>query len=143
MEVPRKDPNLQEALDLLDARFVEAEGDPDVAYSLLTSFELNFIDEEIYKCLDFRYYAENYHIINSKHKGFVTLYPFWDSQEIFYAKIIQIQLEGRPVKIIVLKARQLWPLNHKRGTTFPSHYFYRRLQFSGGGAGPRAGGLLV
>jgi hypothetical protein len=107
MEVPRKDPNLQEALDLLEARFIEAEGDPDVAYSLLSTFELNFIDEEIYKCLDFRYYAENYHIINSKHKGFVTLYPFWDSQEIFYAKILEIQLEGRPVKIIVLKARQL------------------------------------
>src|SRR5271170_722612 len=104
MDVPRKDPNLQEALDLLDSRFVEAEGDPDVAYSLLTSFELNFIDEEIVKCLDFRYYAENYHIVNSKHQGFKTLYPFWDSQEIFYAKIVEIQQAGRPVKVIVLKA---------------------------------------
>lgn len=107
MEVPRKDPNLQEALNLLDARFEEAEGDIDVAYSQLSAFELNFIDEEIMKCLDFRYYAENYHIVNSKHEGFKTLYPFWDSQEIFYAKIIEIQSAGRPVKIIVLKARQL------------------------------------
>src|SRR5271170_1494780 len=107
MEVPRKDPNLQEALDLLDSRFVEAEGDPDVAYSLLTSFELNFIDEEIVECINFRYYAENYHIVNSKHQGFKTLYPFWDSQEIFYDKILEIQAENKPVKIICLKARQL------------------------------------
>jgi hypothetical protein len=106
-EVRRQDPHLQEVLDLLDARYEEAEGVVEAAYSMLSPFELNFVDEEIAKCLDFRYYAENYHVINSKHDGFITLYPFWDSQEIFYSKIVEIQKTGKPVKIIVLKARQL------------------------------------
>src|ERR1700683_1206831 len=107
MEIPRKDRTLDEAIQVLDGRFDEAEGDVNVAYQLLSKYELDFVDEEIRKCLDFRYYAENYHIINSKHKGIMTLYPFLESQEIFYEKIVEIQRTGKPVQVICLKARQL------------------------------------
>jgi hypothetical protein len=37
----------------------------------------------------------------------MTLFPFWDSQEIFYAAILEMQRAGKPVKLLVLKARQL------------------------------------
>ena len=107
MEIRRKDTYISEAIHLLDEHLSGSNYDIDAAYASLGKFELTFIDDEIQKCLDFRYYAENYHAINSKHEGLITLYPFFDSQEIFYEKIIEIQLQGRPVKVIVLKARQL------------------------------------
>jgi hypothetical protein len=105
--VPRKDPYLQEVIDLLDMRFAQANADMRRAFSMLTSFESDFINNEIEKCTEFRYYAENYHIIGSEEEGFKTLYPFWDSQEIFYEKIRDLQIKKRPAKVIVLKARQL------------------------------------
>jgi hypothetical protein len=107
VEIPRKDRTLDEAIRVLDGRLDEAEGDINHAYMLLSKYELAFIDEEIAKCLNFRYYAENYHVINSKHKGIITLFPFFESQEIFYEKIVEIQASGKPVQVIVLKARQL------------------------------------
>jgi hypothetical protein len=106
-KVPRKDKNLEEVLDLLDMRFAQANADMRKAFSLLTTFESNFINSEIEKCTDFRYYAENYHVIGSEEEEFKTLYPFWDSQEIFYGKIKDLQDRKLPAKVIVLKARQL------------------------------------
>lgn len=106
-KIPRRDPNLEEVLELLDLRFAQAGGDMRRSFSTLTSFEAKFIDDEIEKCIDFRYYAENYHTIGSEEEGFKTLYPFWDSQEIFYGKIRDLQLKKLPAKVIVLKARQL------------------------------------
>lgn len=107
-EVRRKDPHLQEALDILDQRFAAAEGIESVAFASLNSYESRFVEEEITKCLDFRYYAENYHAIQSKLFEFmVTVYPFFESQEIFYSKVKEIQDAGNPVQVIVLKARQL------------------------------------
>lgn len=107
-EVRRKDSHLQEALDILDRRFAEAEGNEAVAFASLNDFESKFVDEEILKCMEFRYYAENYHAIQSKHfEQLVTVYPFFESQEIFYSKIKEIQDTGQPVQVIVLKARQL------------------------------------
>jgi hypothetical protein len=108
MEIRRKDKHLSQAIELLDIRFEEAGGDPAIAYSNLTDFETKFVDKEILSCAtNFRYYAENYHTINSKHDGIKSLYPFFDSQEIFYEKIREIQLQGKPVQVLVLKARQL------------------------------------
>jgi hypothetical protein len=106
-KVPRKDESLEEVLDLLDMRLARAENEPRVAWASLTSFESEFINGEILKCTDFRYYAENYHVIGSEEEGFKTLWPFWDSQEIFYEKILSLQQNKLPAKVIVLKARQL------------------------------------
>jgi len=107
MEIRRRDRFLSEELELLNARYEECGGDSAFAYSKLSKFEVNFIDEEINRCFDFRYYAENYHAINSKREGIKTLYPFFDSQEIFYTKICELQRLGQPIQVIVLKARQL------------------------------------
>ena len=105
--IPRKDDTLEEVLDLLNMRFAQAGNDLRRAWSTLTSFESEFINTEIQKCTDFRYYAENYHVIGSEDEGFKTLWPFWDSQEIFYEKILSLQQKNKPAKVIVLKARQL------------------------------------
>jgi hypothetical protein len=105
--VPRKDDTLEEVLDLLDMRLAQASNDLRRAWSMLTTFESEFINAEIQKCTDFRYYAENYHVIGSEEEGFKTLWPFWDSQEIFYEKILGLQRKRLPAKVVVLKARQL------------------------------------
>lgn len=105
--VPRRDTTLDEVLELLDMRLAQAGMDQSKAWSMLTTWESDFINSEIDKCLDFRYYAENYHTIGSEEEGFKTLFPFWDSQEIFYEKIVNLQRRKRPAKVIVLKARQL------------------------------------
>lgn len=107
LRVPRKDKDLEEILDLLDMRFAQSGNDFSKAFSVLTKFESDFINSEIHRCFDFRYYAENYHVIGSEEEGFKTLYPFWDSQEIFYSKVKALQEKGLPAKLIVLKARQL------------------------------------
>jgi hypothetical protein len=88
-------------------RFAQANGDLRRAFSVLSRWESDFINDQIEKCMDFRYYAENYHVITSEDEGFKTLYPFWDSQEIIYEKVIGLQKKKLPVKIVVLKARQL------------------------------------
>src|SRR5438132_1066748 len=106
-KVPRKDPHLQEAIDLLDLRLAQAQGDIRQAYALLTKDELEIVDQEIQKCHDFRYYAENYHVIGTEDEGLKAMYPFWEAQEIFYEKILWSQRRGLPVKLILLKARQL------------------------------------
>lgn len=108
MRLNRKDPYLDDALELLDRHIEKANGDFRLAYTFLTPHELVFIDGEIEKCVsNFRYYAENYHVIASEYEGHKVLHPWWDSQEIFYEKVFEIQIAGKPVRIIVLKARQL------------------------------------
>jgi hypothetical protein len=104
----RKDPYLEEAITLLDMHLDSADGDVELARSRLGSTEIAFIKDEVERCLDFRYYAENFHCIKSEDEGFKTLYPFWDSQEIFYEKLLKSREElGGAVRIVVLKARQL------------------------------------
>ena len=105
--VQRKDPYLDEAVQLLEPFYERAKGDPIAAYAALSQPLKDFVDTEIERCLDVRYYLENYHVINTKTEGFKTLYPFWDSQEIFIDKIYYLVIEGKLVKVVVLKARQL------------------------------------
>lgn len=105
--ISRKNSVIEEAISILDVYFEEAGGDTALAFSKLDHHEIAFIEEELQKCLNFRYYAENYHAIGSEAEGLKTLYPFWDSQEIFYEHVHELQRQNLPVKILVLKARQL------------------------------------
>lgn len=107
-DIPRRDPLVNEAIEILDRHFKRSKYDFAVAFNTLGHVEDQFIMGELKKCkTNPRYYLENYHIIQTEDRGFTTLYPFWDSQEIFYNEIMEMVLAGVPVKVIVLKARQL------------------------------------
>lgn len=106
-QIPRGNPHLNEAIEMLDMHLYRYQGDIKKASQCLTSGERDFVDAEIEHCiLDPRYYLENYHVVQTEDEGLKTLYPFWDSQEIFYYEVRTIQLAGKPVKVICLKARQ-------------------------------------
>jgi hypothetical protein len=105
--IHRANPFLDEALEMLDEHLYQHQGDIKKAHSSLTATEKNFISGEMEHCiLDARYYLENYHVIQTEDQGLRCLTPFWESQEIFYYEIITIQRAGKPVKLLVLKARQ-------------------------------------
>lgn len=106
-QVKRKEREVEEIVELLDVRLLESGGDPTAAWMNLREDEIEVIDQEIERSLDFRYYAENYHTIKSEAEGLKTLYPFWESQEIIYGVVVRLRLAGGQVKIVVLKARQL------------------------------------
>lgn len=108
MLLPRRDKLLNEALEVLDERLRAVGGNIPSAYELLLPAELDFIDQEIERCVaDFRYYAENYHSILSKEDGVKTLYPFKDSQEIFLEALTAAERISGIVRLLILKARQL------------------------------------
>lgn len=107
-QIARKDPMIDEAIDILNLHFKRCKNDYAEAFNTLASVYSDFINDELTKCMiNPRYYLENYHTVKTEDQGFKTLYPFWDSQEIFYSEIIHMIIEGKPVKVLVLKARQL------------------------------------
>jgi hypothetical protein len=104
----RKNVDLYEALEQLDSRYVEAGKDARKAWVLLSEVELCFVVGEINRCLrNPRYYLENYHFIRAKGALIQPLWPFWDSQELFLESFMRQFNASEPVRIVVLKARQL------------------------------------
>lgn len=107
MRLKRKDPYLDEAIEVLDTYYERAGYDLRKAYSLLTSFEQSFINSEIERAMrSFRYYAENYHVIPTEGEGLAVI-QFWDSQEIIDKTIEDEIIKTGKAKVIILKARQL------------------------------------
>ena len=108
MQLIRKSEGLTEAIDQLEARFIEAGKDPRKAWASLTESELKFVIGEINTCLtNPRYYLENYHFIRAKSAVIQPLWPFWDSQELLISSFMrQFDLQSI-IRIVVLKARQL------------------------------------
>lgn len=126
--IPRKDPILNEALDILEMHFKRSRFDYSEAFATLTKDENDFINEELGRCAtDPRYYLENYHTVKTEDQGFRTLYPFWDSQEIFYLEIQTMIKAGKPVKVIVLKARQLGLSTISEGLIFHRTIFFETI----------------
>lgn len=127
-DIPRRDKLVDEAIDILDQHFRRSKFDYAVAFNTLGHVEDQFITNEIRKCmLDPRYYLENYHTIQTEDEGFRTLYPFWDSQEIFYNEIMEMVKAGKPVKAVVLKARQLGLSTISEGLIFHRTIFKRAV----------------
>lgn len=105
--IHRANPYLNEALEMLDEHLYKHEGDIKKAHSVLSASEKEFVYGEMEHCVsDARYYLENYHVIQTEDKGLSCLTPFWESQELMYYEIITIQRDGKPVKLLILKARQ-------------------------------------
>jgi hypothetical protein len=122
--IPRKDPYLNEALDILELHFRRCKGDYAEAFGTLTHEESEFINEEIESCAsDPIYYLENYYVVKSKISGIKTLFPLWDSQLIFYQELKELELTGKPRKVLVLKARQLGLSTISEGLVFHKTIF--------------------
>lgn len=104
--VRRKDAALNDAIEELNQVYINCDSDINLAFSSLSSDESNWIDAELDKCLDRRYYLENYHVIVNEHGVAQTLHPFWDHQEIVYEAVEEEFAENGCCLIIVLKPRQ-------------------------------------
>lgn len=112
MKVRRKDQFLDEMIELVDTYYENLDQNlpPSIraarAFESMPDVARDFVEEETKRCGDVRYYLENYHVINSESEGYITLHPFWDSQEIFFEVIYLPLMNGERIKILVLKSRQ-------------------------------------
>jgi hypothetical protein len=99
---------LQEAWDHLDNRLDEAGGFVGKAWDILTPTEIQFVVSEVEKIVkDPRYYLTHYHKIRTKDNRISSMLPLWNSQEAFLEIFLRQLSENSPIRIIVLKARQL------------------------------------
>lgn len=106
MRVPRKNPDLNDAIEVLQEHYIRCGQDITRAWAELPKDGLAFIETEVEKALDVRYYLENYHCITTEQGVLKTLFPFWDHQEIVYAAMQEEWAEKGCCKVIVLKPRQ-------------------------------------
>jgi hypothetical protein len=108
ISLPRKNKDIIEPIAQLNAKYVECGGDAVRTWASLTDFELQFVAREVNRCLkNPRYFLENYFFIRAKKAMPQPFYPFWDSQEIFLANFMAQFNANEPIRLIVLKARQL------------------------------------
>jgi hypothetical protein len=105
-------------IELVDFYYEESGHDMVRAMESLPDVARDFVYQETERCGDVRYYLENYHVINSEAEGYITLYPFWDSQEIFFEVLYEPLMAAQQVKLICLKARQLGMSTIAEGAIF-------------------------
>ena len=114
MRLPRRDPTLNDAIEALEEKYIQAQqkSKTDVeimplVWSMLDQDEMEFIDREIHHCTeDRRYFMENYYVIRDEVGNLRSLYPFFDHQEIIY-EVIQAEYDAKGcVRLIILKPRQ-------------------------------------
>ena len=105
-ESPRRNPELNDAIEVLQDHFLNCGQDISRAWAEIPRDGLMFIENEIEKAMELRYYLENYHLIKTEHGQQKTLFPFWDHQEILYEAIQEEWQEHGYCRIIVLKPRQ-------------------------------------
>ena len=104
----RRNEELNDAIDALDEKLASCGFDIQKAWASLTDIELQFIIREVARCLkDPRYYLENYHTIRTKGAVLQPLWPFWDSQELVIESFTRQYKANQPIRIVILKARQL------------------------------------
>ena len=129
--VSRQDTNLQHALEILDARFLEAPEGPgkfDAAWASLHDDELAWIDEITYKCrYDIQYYLENFHVIKDEEGNAKTLFPLWEHQQILLDTLIKEWKEKGSFRLIVLKPRQCGLTTFAGGIIFHATVFSERM----------------
>ncbi len=105
------------------------------SWQFLSNKEANVLYEEIRKCSDpetgFPYIGRNYYRITTKSGSDIYL-KFKEPQELVWETIKYLRWRGRGVKLLVIKARQLYT------STIASAYLYYCTQFT-----PNNRGLLV
>jgi len=96
--------DLIEHMDALEQRAIEEEESP---WSLLSSPELLAIEGEVKKCRDdFVYAARNYFWI-ADDRGNETPFCLWDSQELIYARLLELKAKGKKQRVVTVKSRRL------------------------------------
>lgn len=114
MRVPRKDNTLNDAIEVLDEKFIRAQQLSKTslevlprALGMLTSDENKFIDSEIEKCIsNRRYFMENYYCIRDERGRMRTLYPFFSHQDIIAEAVEEEWANKGCCRLIILKPRQ-------------------------------------
>lgn len=106
--LPRKNPEIEDPIEQIDAKYLESGANYDKAWASLTNDEAEFIIAQIYACLtNPRYYLENYHFIRTKKAVVQPLWPFYDSQEMLMDSFMRQFNAQMAIRIIALKARQM------------------------------------
>ena len=104
--IPRKDRELNDAIEVLNQALENCRGDIGEAWNSLSSDELAFVDGELDKSLDRDYFLSNYYVIRTENGQLKTLYPYWQHQEILAEAIDHEWEQNGFCLIIVLKPRQ-------------------------------------
>jgi len=91
---------------MLEQHYIRTESNAALAWQLCSPTEQNWINEERAKCLDQRYYLENYHFITTEDGVLKSLYPFWDHQEMVYEAMEEEWAADGKCCLIILKPRQ-------------------------------------
>jgi len=106
MRLPRKNPDLNDAIEVLDRYLEKAHGDTRLAWSLLSPSERTWIDSEIERCLDRDYFISNYFYMITQNGEAKALYPYWPHQEMVSEAIRDEWAKNGCCKMIILKGRQ-------------------------------------
>ena len=123
MSVLRQNKYLNEIIEILDMHRAKFRSD-DEARSHLSKDDNEWIDEELIRCFQPRYFISNYFFYRDEEQGFKGLYPFFDSQEILHEEFRKLEKKFGKVKAIVLKARQMG------ATTYNVAEFFHKTIFS-------------
>jgi hypothetical protein len=116
LRVHRADPHLNDAIAALDVRLSDAkrampksthEDQIVFAWTLLSPLELEFIKDEIGRCITDRiWYLSNYHVIQTEQGILTCLHPLFDLQWIVENALVKnLELDGQS-RILVQKPRQ-------------------------------------
>lgn len=91
------------------AEIIERYDQPDKCdWSFLTESEANFLHSEILKCMnEFSYFARNFCWITTKEMQDIPL-RLKETQELMLETINRLKARGRGVKLLLIKARQLY-----------------------------------
>jgi hypothetical protein len=129
--IPRRDTTLNAALEVLDARFLEAPEGPHkfaAAWDSLQDDELAWIGETTYKCrYDLRFYLENFHVIKDQEGVAQTLHPLWEPQCIVLDALEKKWAEDGAYRLIILKPRQCGGTIVSGGIIFHATIFNQRM----------------
>lgn len=116
MRVRRESVLLNDAIEALDIRMAEAKRalpklsiEEQIAYAwkLLSPVELEFVREELDRCITDRvYYLSNYHCIQTEAGIVMCLFPIWDHQHMVEDAVQKEIAATGQARVIVLKPRQ-------------------------------------
>lgn len=114
MRLPRKDNDLNDAIEALDQKFLAAKAAAKtdiaalpLAWDSLDSNEIEFVDQEIERCIsDRKYFIQNYYVIRDERGQLQALHNWWSHQDIIYEVVQEEWLVKGCCRLIILKPRQ-------------------------------------
>lgn len=124
MRIPRKTPDLNDAIDELENHLARHHGDIQESWNTLSASEREWIDKEIERCLDADAFIQDYFVITTEHGELKTLFPYWDQQMMVSEAIKAEFAEKGNCWLILLKGRQFGGSTHIQAWMFHRTLFY-------------------